>query len=437
MRRKGLTTAALVLAATPAQASGFQVNDLDARATGRGGAVTASPSNASTIHFNPAGIAELKGWHAELGASVIVPSASFVQSSSGRETAAENRQFVLPQLYLAGEVTDELAVGIGVNTPYGLALTWPESSPGRTTVRTTELQTVFVSPGIAVQLSQWVEGLSLGAGVDLVPASVELGRDIAFGSDFAQVELGGTAFGIGGRAGVVYRPAALDGWSFGATYRTPVRLQFEGEGDFDSSNIYRAELPPDGPVSTEITLPSSLGAGIAFRPTPQWELEVDAQLTGWSSYDTLDVTLPNDEVLRSPKDWKDSVTIRAGGEVQFSPNWSARMGAVWEQSPVPSHTLDHLLPEGDRMDVTLGLGAQLSAAARLDVAGLYVLPKHRESSREARNSALEGQYRSQAWVLSATLGLKFGSGSQQPDPHSLKPLRSSPQVGGSSPKLRF
>ena len=50
-----------------AHAGGYHIDEQDARATGRAGAVTANPGNASSIYYNPAGIATLRGLRIDAG----------------------------------------------------------------------------------------------------------------------------------------------------------------------------------------------------------------------------------------------------------------------------------------------------------------------------------------------------------------------------------
>ena len=74
---------------------------------------------------------------------------------------------------------------------------------------------------------------------------MRLTRDILFGNDVGSVALGASAFGVGGRGGL-HRPQQLDKWSFGLTYRSPVKLNFNyGDVDFDAPPVYRASFRSD------------------------------------------------------------------------------------------------------------------------------------------------------------------------------------------------
>jgi long-chain fatty acid transport protein len=420
MRRGSAVLAAAVTFATAsgrARAAGFHIDEQDARATGRAGAVIASPKNASTIYYNPAGLAVLEGVHADLGGSWVAPSAEFTSASSGATTEAESQTFVLPQAYLSWRASDVVAIGIGFNSPFGLAIEWPASSPGRAEIREAELRTFFFTPTFAVNLSRWVPGLSLGAGMEVVPASVRLARDIPFGGDVGSVTLGGDGFGAGGHAGVLYAPPALRGLSLGLTYRSPVAIDFAGDGDFDAPEAYRGSLPPDGPVTTSVTLPWSLGFGIQFAPLAELELELDGSYRDWSSYDRLDIELPDGSVESSPKDWHGSWTFRLGAEYTFAERYAVRVGAIWDQAPMPSDRLEFELPDANRIDFTLGFGAALTRAVHADLGVLYVLPQKRSTSTsDPLEPPIKGEFGVDAWVVGLSVGVQLDPSDEQAGP---------------------
>jgi long-chain fatty acid transport protein len=400
---------ALVLAARNGAAAGFHINEQDARATGRAGAVLANPRNASAIHYNPAGIAPLRGLQLNLGASLVTPSAEFEPAGGGTETTADADTFVLPHLYASARLTEVVALGIGVNAPFGLALSWPSTSPGRSQSREGELRTTFVSPVIGLELSRWAPGLAVGAGIDLVPASVRTIRDVLFGTQVGSAALSGTAFGVGARVGLLYRPENRPDWAFGLTYKSPVALHFEGDADFDAPAIYRPSLPPDGNGATDITLPQSLMLGLLFQPLPSWEIEVDGGWVGWSSYDRLDIQLPDGSVSRSEKAWKDTLVLRVGTEYTFAERWTGRVGLIFDQTPVPTTTLDFQLPDAPRFDLTAGFGATLSSQVQVDIGALWVLPTSSTTSdADALAPPVKGTFDVSAWVVTISVGMQFG-----------------------------
>jgi long-chain fatty acid transport protein len=397
--------AALLLDPATARASGFHIDEQDARSTGRAGAVTANPTNASTIYYNPAGVGDLQGFHADVGVSFVAPSATFRLASTGAETSAKDQVFPLPQAYMTYRLNEIVGIGLGFNAPFGLSISWPDTSPGRTNTRAADLRSYFITPTVGFSLSSVIPGLSFGAGLDLVPASVKLSRDILFGTDVGSVALGGTAFGAGARAGLLYRPKGLDQWSFGVTYRSPVKLSFSGTADFDADPIFRSSLPPDGDAKTSIVLPQTLDVGVAFNPMPEWQLEVDANWLGWSSYDRLFLELPGNTTSTVAKNWKDSYAIRFGTEYTLDKRWSGRLGFVWDPTPIPDTTLDFQLPDANRYVVTAGIGAALHKMVRADLGVMYILPvRNTTSNVDPYQPTVKGRFDVQAWVIGLSVG---------------------------------
>jgi long-chain fatty acid transport protein len=404
----GLAASGLALAPAPALASGFHVDEQDARATGRAGAVTASTNNASAVYYNSAGIADLEGLHLQAGGSLVRPSGEFRSAVDGVTTESDTQTFVLPQLFASWRATDILAIGVGAYAPFGLALQWPESSPGRTNVRQADLRTFFITPTAALNLSRGVPGLSLGAGLDLVPASVRLERDILFGTDAASVALSGDAFGVGGRVGLMYRPPALPEVAIGVTYRSPVVLDFSGQVDFDAAEPYRGALPPDGDTDTSVTLPQMVSVGFAFSPVPELQLELDGNWRGWSSYDRLEIELPDGSVDVQPKDWNDSLTLRLGAEYTIEQRWSVRAGFVWDETPVPAERLDFQVPDVNRVDLALGFGARITEQLKVDFGALWVLPEKRSTATAAPlDPPVKGRFAIDVWVFGLSVGFEL------------------------------
>ncbi len=410
----GLVALTLVqtTAAGMAHAGGFYIPEINARATGRADAVTASDHDGSAIFFNPGGLGFAEGVQVELGASLIVPDASFTAQSNGTTTEMTSDPSVVPNLFAVAKVNRVLRVGLGVDIPFGSTVAWPASSPAADVTRSVTLRAVYVSPVAALNLSQWLPGLAIGGGIDLVPSGVELQRDVFFGEDVGSAKLAGTGFGIGARAGAMYRPPAFSRLSLGVAYRSPVKIDFSGNGNFDAPSPYRSSLPPDGDVTTSITLPQSVLAGVAFRILPNLELEGDLDWTGWSSFDQLDLTLPDGTHSIVPEGYRDTFTWRGGAEYRLpSYGLSLRAGYAYDPTPIPRQYLSVQLPDINRHVVSAGVGYdRLPYDARVDAGVLWVLPGSRQNSGTVEPSEAAGKYDVSAVVVGLGLALDFGEG---------------------------
>ena len=398
----------LLCAASTAHANGFVLNDHGAQATGRAGAVVATVDNGSAVAHNPGGLAIEDGTNIYVGASLILASASFTQEGTDITTDTTSPPAVTPTVYATSRVHELVTVGLGFHTPFGSRIEWPHESPGADESTVQQLRSFFITPVVGLNLGQYVPGLTIGGGLDLVPASVLLEQDIWFGQDTGTAVLGGTAFGVGGRVGVIYQPPALPQLSVGAAWRSAVRLDFAGNGDFDAPAPFRSQLPPDGDISASITLPQTISGGVAFRAMDNLEFEVDAIFMGWSAVDQLELVL-TDTTLVLPRDYTDTVSIRVGAEFSMpEKNLDLRVGYMYDPSPIPADRLTVSLPDKDRHDITAGASYHLQDGKyNIDFGMLWVLPGDRDTADTPDEPALKGTFGVTALVTSLSLGAKF------------------------------
>ncbi|MEO8553242.1 MAG: outer membrane protein transport protein, partial [Kofleriaceae bacterium] len=301
-----------------ASAGAFGLNEFDARAVGRGDATSATDAEPSSIFYNVGGLAVADGIQLQLGASIVAPFATF-NHADGTKTDSNTGPQPLPAFFASARVHDMVSVGIGFTTPFGLALSWPDNSPTNDELHKQSLRTFFITPAVGLNLHKYVPGLTVGGGVDIVPATVELDQDVYFGATSGTVQLGGTGFGVGGRVGAMYRPEALPELSIGAMWRSAVDVHFTGTGDFDAPDPYRSQLPPDGDIKTDITMPMQVLGGVAYRPMPQLELEANVIWTQWSSFKTLDIEVPSASgtgtmTISTDEEYDNTVSVRGGVE---------------------------------------------------------------------------------------------------------------------------
>lgn len=386
-----------------ASANAFNINEHDARVTGRGGATAASNTTPSSIVFNPGGIAVGEGTSFQIGGSLYLAEGSY-QPLGGDKTSTDSDPSVVPSIYLTSRITDMLAVGVGFHLPFGLAVSWPDNHAQTDVIQDQTLRTYFITPSIGLNLDKAIPGLSIGGGVDIVPATVELQQTLLFGDARGTAHLGGEATGIGGRAGIMYRRNAL---RLGVMWRSDVTLDFEGQGDFDIDAPYRNQLPPDGDITTSITLPQSVWGGIGYAASPNLELEYNAVWINWEKFDELRINLPAGAVTVSPQDYRNTVSHRLGLEYKW-PKAALRAGFIYDPTPIPGTTLSARLPDVDRKNITLG-GSTYFGNYGAHVGFLWVTPDERDTSMtDPYAPQFKATYGVQAFVASLMFSGTFG-----------------------------
>ncbi len=366
--------------AAPAVGQGSSVYSQSACVTARGGAAVAAPcGDASSIYYNPAGIAFIPS-ALSAGFTAIYNTGSFTYDQgplAGQTVEREATTPIVPHGYFSIRFgnQDRLAAGFGVWAPYGLGIEWPEDFEGRFISWKSELRGLYLQPTIAYQV---VPGrLSIGGGPQIVLGRLELNQYVSgqlvnpalpATSNLASGNLEGTGTGIGGHIGILYQHDHR--LSLGARYMHSVKIDLEGDAIFEQQSLEQFGIPdalvapqfqpgaPLGPqtVSAELTLPPQAVVGIRFAATPQFALAFDYQWTGWNTFDVIE---PEFEVLDAPPlvlNYEDAHTFRLGGTYLASPALALRGGFIVNTAATPDETVTPILPEAERWLVSGGIG---------------------------------------------------------------------------------
>lgn len=402
-----------------ASAGGYQINEQNARAMGFAGAFVAQASDASAVYFNPAGLAFQKGWKVLGGTTLIIPSTKFTgPSPSTASTSMESQIFYPSNLYISYGTQDGLTFGLGIFTPYGLGSEWPTDWAGRRLSVKTDLKTFYINPSVGYKIG---DRFAIGAGISYVIGDVALKFRVPTYSSLtpptpaakdgtASLEADGTGFGF--NIGLMFKPT--DRLSLGLSYRSLTELEFSGEAIFTEMQAL-ATYFPGGSGNTKLPLPSNLTGGIAYKVTKALTVEADFQYVGWSKYNELKVDLeegpnfpltgrPLQSDMTSKKDWEDAFLIKIGGEYRLD-RLALRLGYLFDTTPQPDKSVEPMLPDADRNELTLGLGYQVSDNLSLDVAYQLILFKDRTIASSV--NAFPGTYQSNANLFGINIGYQF------------------------------
>jgi long-chain fatty acid transport protein len=390
-----------------AYAGGFMVMLHDAKALGRANASAATDTDPSAITYNIGGLAADEGTNVMIGGALAFPAASYTDLAGAKTTADPGTPFV-PHLFVSSRINDLIAVGIGFHTPFAGDITWPDDSPGNDVAKFQSIRTYFITPSVGANLGKFVPGLTVGAGIDLVPATLEIRQFLFFGDTQGEVHLGGNAFGIGGRVGAMFQPEALPQLSLGAMWRSQVNEDISGKGDFDIPAPYRSQLPPDGDISTSLKIPQSVSLGAAFRPTPALELEADLLWVNWATFDEVRIVLPDMSETVAAENYKDTYMVSLAAEYKLMENKAAvRLGYSYDPTPVPPTTLNPSLPDANRHIVAAG-GSYNMGNYDLHLGLTYILPVSQETSDVMFTPLHKGTYEIQAFIAAVSVAGHFG-----------------------------
>ncbi len=416
--------------AASAWGGGFAVEGIGSKANSLGGAFRGLADDWSAAYWNPAGLALQKRSEITFSGYVISSRVKFTprtlsngydfgfvsDSTVERFPFDRNVPFGTFSGLLRFPQLGKLSFGTAVFVPFHHGSRWnlfslPYAFRGDTIPPfffpernyESSMRVVDVHPTVALSL---MEGrLSLGAGVSIDRADLTFNRPIltpveksyqvlvgevdTLKSIFdnlpemksrpeenvvSMTHLGVGSWGVGGNVGLLYKPN--DKFSFGLSYRSPVRFKLKGEYHqriFYPHNPSKrdartqvGQIFPDpyrfifdgqgkeillGPDLARLTLdlPQDFGAGVALQPSRQWTVTADFAWVNWKKMDSLLVTFEDSNLtarLGYPShrfNWKNTLRLSGGVAYQHKESWFFRVGYFFDQSPIPDSTFNPLI----------------------------------------------------------------------------------------------
>lgn len=353
MKRKQLMIAlGLVMTVPSAMASGFAL--IEQSASGQGvsyAGAAANAEDASVMWFNPAGLTQIEGSQAILGAHVIVPKTEF--SGGGSKENAATNGFV-PNLYWKGDYGD-YAVGVGVNVPFGQKLEYDDDWVGRYQAVKTDLKSFNLNANIASALSNKVS-VGFGINAQYVGLNMTQKKDVAIDVD---AELDATSWGYGYNLGLM---AQLTGQTqVGVSYRS--EMVHHAKGDFEVNDTFMSN------VSSDVTLPAMAMMSLNHQLSEAMTVLADVTWTGWKAYDELVIEY-DDLGFESGTDqnFKDSLRYSLGMMYDLNDQWRLRTGVAFDETPVPdAQSRSPRTPDTDKTWISAGFNYQIKRDMSLDV----------------------------------------------------------------------
>jgi long-chain fatty acid transport protein len=395
-----LTAACIMLLSTVAFGAGFKLDVHGSRATGMAGAVTAFIDDPSAIYYNPAGISGRKGLAVEAGVTLIIPMINFTHAEDGDVTSSPLNVSPPPHFHATFGITEDLAIGVGVFSPFGASGHWPAGWEGRFKAIKSSLQLFDINPTVAYRVHS---RLKLGGGFNAVRGTVAIERGLNFVDSEGLVTLGGAAWGFGWNIGAQFE-IVEDHLFFGATYRSPITMNFEGRAHFENVPTEFAGRLKDQPITARVVLPTQGNVGLTVKPMDNLLISLDADYVEWSSFTELAIKFENpDLTVPLRKAWLDQVSVHLGGEYSPTKSVAVRLGFVYDPTPSPRSTLTPDLPDSTRIKVTAGVGWAHTSGFGVDLGYQFVVL----TGATSYAPGFEGRYAGTAQVIGLTLAYKM------------------------------
>jgi long-chain fatty acid transport protein len=404
-RATALLSSALALAVTAsqgAQAAGFFIQEQNAAGVGRAqaGNVVAA-DDASTIFFNPAGMALLNGNQFTVGADLIIPNAGLTdKGSTTRSTGAylantasggfstprggnggnPGSATPVPDMYVSVPIQGTpFTVGLGITSPFGFVSKYSLDSFARYDSVESLLQTADIAPTVAWKIN---DVLSLGVGLDEQYVHVKLvtalPNALAPGGPTAAtdgaIKLGGVNWSTGFNAGLIFMPTPDT--KLGVTYRSAITHDVQGRVTFAGLTGPLAARNGTLAADAKLNLPDMITAGVSQKITPNLTLLGEVDYFGWSKFKEIRIHLSDNSAdLVTTENYRNTWSASAGAEYQLTPQLKLRGGVKVDQTPTINGFRDTRVPDGNRTWVSAGLNYKLAENVGVDVGYSHIFLK--------------------------------------------------------------
>jgi long-chain fatty acid transport protein len=399
----------LLVAQTPALASGFALPEVSAAGIGLSNAIVANPKERGAFSYNAAAMGFHNQSSLSVGGVVIGPSFS-VDTASGSHDSQGADWLGAPMIQGALVLNDQWRLGLAVNAPFGLETRWelgtyPDLSKpiplpptplylpaGLDHPTQSKLEISAVTPTVAFRVN---ENLSLAAGADYYD-----GRKAVLNTAVSNLEGDGDAWGW--NLGALYSQGP---WSVGATYHSAATVDIDGK--------VTSPLRPAVDAKVDLHLPWRLQLGVRYEIDPQLAVEVDWTRTGWSEFDAIEVKSKATGAILSlnANKWDDANAYRIGMTYDVLSTTQLRFGYTYDQTGQDDDYFSGRVPDNDRHLFSIGVGHNLGDGWAIDAGYMYIhfddrnyhgdkvyLPLPRPADING-TSAMDGKYEASAHLL--------------------------------------
>lgn len=388
---------AVTLFATDAGAVGFRLPNQDPEAIARGNAFSATADDPAAIYYNPAGITQLQGGNLDIGWYGVSGHTTF-EGASGTSASTKSYFQSVPQVYFTYTPSNsDFSFGLGIYVPYGLSVDWGANPPFRNEAMKGSILYTTVNPILAYQIN---DQLSVGAGPTFNYSRATVAQGIGLvPSDELYVE--GDDYDFSFTGGVLWKP--IEELSFGINYRYQSEMNYSGHSEATPTPPFAGAVHG---TTASVRFPQYVVGGVSWRPTEDWNLEVDVDWTDW--HYCKQITF-NDTAIGNfslPLNYHSSFMYEFGVTRQLGKGWNASAGYFYSENSVPEQDFDPLIPDSNLNLWSLGLGHK---GAWWDWSVSYTLAYNpgREVTSSGFGPTVSGTYRTINNAVNAAINLKF------------------------------
>ncbi|WP_320169626.1 OmpP1/FadL family transporter [Maridesulfovibrio sp.] len=400
-----------------AEAAAFALFEWSARGNAMGGTMIARADDPSAIAWNPAGITQLEGTQTMVGVSAIAPENTLTTTYNGVQTDTDIKKeiFYTPHAFITQQINENLWLGVGAYTRYGLGTAYDEDWEGRYSSYNTSIETYSLNPNLAYKFNDFV---SVAAGMEFMYVKADLRKKIdstrqndpttSAGDVDQTIKVDGVTPGFN----VGIRITPTDKWALGFSWRSKMRHRAEGKAVYDRPDGVTTALYNDTDVSMTMKTPNMFMFGTSYDLMDNLSVEFDAIWSQWSDYSDLTYEFDSTNAIGRntvvvQKNWQDVWRFQFGVEYKPIESLALQAGYVYDQSPIRKGYEDYMLPTNDRQIVSGGLGWTYENFS-IDASYMYLWMKKRTIDARPTSGVLYTTTKdSITHIVSLSMGFNF------------------------------
>lgn len=347
-----------------AGAEGFAINEWSAEGVAMGGARMFAEGDAANVAYNPASITKVDGEAFKVSATYLSPHGEYDLYGENDKLLESGHNRVhfgfAPGSYYVKKLNDNDWFGIGAFSRFAMVSEFERNSQVSTNAFVSRLDGVSITPTFAHKFdNKW--SAAVGAEINYVRLTMEKNTLWANDNPITPTHTKGESYALGWNAAANY--AFDDKNEIGVVYRS--RIKHSMEADFNAYNVVNPYNNSQylgnfsGDAYGEVTLPDSWHIGYNHKFNDKTRVELNAVRTNWSTYDALNINVTNAGPVHSgmhasPKNWEDGWRYAIGIEHKLSDKYTVMAGYAYDESSIPYHGGDFMVPTGNRRTYSIG-----------------------------------------------------------------------------------
>ena len=365
-----------------AHADAFYLEAQSARGAGRAFSGEGADTGAASLWWNPSAIAGITAGSATISATAILPKGDVIDNGTlirrpgqgfapvgGNGTASDPiNNGVLPSGAIAFPLTDRVAIGLAVTSPFSFTTEYASDSWARYSANKTRLRTIDIQPSIGVALTDW---LRIGGALNVEYTEATLNNalpNVLASLPDGRQELKGNGWDFGWTAGVQLHN---DFATVGVTYKSSIEHTLTGTlnvsgllGPLAGSNVSLSD------VQARFNTPGQVIVAGRLRATDKLTLDAQVVAYNWRKFDAIRLGAPLNTAL--PENYKDSWSLAGGVDYALTPKATVRAGVQRTKTPTQDGLRDARVPDADRWTYAAGGTYQMTSHISIDAAASYV-----------------------------------------------------------------